>query len=73
MSSDDNEEICIANIDTTFHKYGLILNTNNQFNGAEQKMQKYKFYALRILVLVHIIRYIYFHLVAKNGKVPMSY
>ncbi len=53
--------------------YGLILDTNNQLNDEEQKRQKYKFYALRILVLVHIIRCIYFHLVVKNGKVPISY
>jgi len=67
-------DLIISNIDKALHVIGLINRYEYNFNGRTFiPNNSYRSYTLLCWIFFNIIRYIYFLLVSKDGKVPVSY
>jgi hypothetical protein len=71
-----HQELAIEEIDLQLYRYGIILDVdkNNYFVDVKKRtIQKLKYYGVRLLFLVHIVRHIFFIIKAKKGIVPIDY
>jgi len=65
--------LIISNIDFELRVIGVINRYENNFSDRKLRLSNSYGYVLLLFVFFNIIRYIYYILVSKDGKVPVSY
>jgi len=76
MSEESDQNLVIKDIDLPLYKFGIVYrhDIDNFFqNQNKVRIQKFKSYVLNFWLFINIIRFIWYIIICKNGKIPIYY